>query len=104
MKVIKHQSDDADQVIMAAGHQKIDRETAEFLNRAVNLKLEYEDEPGGVDMCKAIERRYQEKEVTGAIKAYRLDGTSDEDIIIKVMKLFNVTREYVLAILKAQAA
>ena len=104
MKVIKHQSEDADSVIMATNHEKIDPETAVFLNRAVNLQLEYEDEPGGVDMCKAMERRYQEKEVTGAIKAYRLDGASDEDIITKVMKLYNVTREYVLALLAPKQA
>lgn len=99
MKVIKHQSEDADSVIMATNHEKIDPETAVFLNRAVNLQLEYEDELGGVDMCKAMEKRDQRKEVTGAIKAYRLDGASDEDIITKVMKLYNVTREYVLALL-----
>lgn len=57
MKVIKHQSEDADQIIMATDHEKIDPETAVFLNRAVNLQLEYEDEPGGVDMCKAMEKR-----------------------------------------------
>ncbi len=55
-------------------------------------------------MCKAPERRYQEKEVTGAIKAFRLEGLSDEDIIMKGMKLYRVTREYVPALLKAQAA
>ena len=104
MKVIKHQSEDADQIIMATDHEKIDPETAVFLNRAVNLQLEYEDEPGGVDMCKAMEKRDQKKEVTGAIKAYRLDGASDEAIITKVMSLFNVTREYVLVLLAPKQA
>ena len=104
LKVIKHQSEDADQVIMATDHEKIDLETAVFLNRAVNLQLEYEDEPGGVDMCKAMEKRDQKKEVTGAIKAYRLEGASDETIITKVTSLFNVTREYVLALLAPKQA
>lgn len=104
MQVIKHQSKDADAVIMATNHRKIDRETAEFLNRAVNLKLVYEEEKGGVDMCKALERRYQEKEVAGAIKMLRSDGVSDEDIVAKVIKLFGVTREYVLALLQSQVA
>lgn len=99
MKVIKHQSDDADQVIMATGHQMIDRETAEFLNRAVNLKLEYDEESGGVDMCKAMERRYQEKEVTGAIKIMRTMGMSDNDIVKNIIETFHVTKEYVLALL-----
>lgn len=104
MRVIKHQSEDADAIIMATNHKKIDRETAVFLNKAVNLQLVYEEKTGGVDMCKALESRYQEKEITGAIKAYRLDGLSDEDIIMKVMKLYSVTKEYVLALLKAQVA
>lgn len=54
---------------------------------------------GGIDMCKALERRYKEKEVAGAIKMLRSDGVSDEDIITKVIKLFGVTREFVLALL-----
>ena len=104
MKVIKHQSEDADAIIMATNHKKIDKETAQFLNKAVNLKLVYEEQTGSVDMCKALDRRYHEKEVTGAIRMLRADGASDEDIITKVMKLFNVTKEYVIALLKAQVA
>jgi ribosomal protein L30E len=104
MKVIKHQSEDADAIIMAANHRKIDRETAIFLNKVANLKLVYEEKSGGVDMCKALERRYQEKEVAGAIKMLKSDGVSDEDIIIKVTKLFGVTKEYVLTLLRAQVA
>lgn len=104
MKVIKHQSDDADQVIMATGHQKIDRETAEFLNRAVNLKLEYEEESGGVDMCKAMEKKEKRDKITGAIEMLRLDGASEEDIIAKVMNVYHVTREYVLALIEPKQA
>lgn len=104
MKVIKHQSEDADAIIMATNHRKIDRETAIFLNKVANLKLVYEEKSGGVDMCKALERRYQEKEVAGAIKMLKSDGVSDEDIIIKVTKLFGVTKEYVLTLLRAQVA
>ncbi len=104
MKVIKHQSEDADKIIMASGHQMIDRETAEFLNKAVNLKLEYEEETGGVDMCKAMEKRDQMKEVTGAIMGMRKLGASDDKIITTVMEMFNVTKEYVLAILNEQVA
>ena len=104
MKVIKHQSEDADRVIMATDHEKIDRETAEFLNRAVNLKLEYEVGPGGVDMCKAMEKRDQRKEVTGAIKGMRIAGMADDDILTKVMEAFHVTKEYVLALLTPKQA
>jgi hypothetical protein len=95
---------DADAIIMATNHRKIDRETAIFLNKVANLKLVYEEKSGGVDMCKALERRYQEKEVAGAIKMLKSDGVSDEDIIIKVTKLFGVTKEYVLTLLRAQVA
>ena len=104
MKVIKHQSDNADQVIMATAHQKIDRETAEFLNRAVNLKLEYEEESGGVDMCLAMENKEKKDKITEAIEIYREYGESEEFIVDKIIKKFNVSKEYVLAILKAQVA
>ena len=55
-------------------------------------------------MCKAMEKNNLKREVTGAIKAYRMDGASEEDIITKVMKLYNVTREYVLALLEPNQA
>ena len=104
MKLLKHQAADADELIVREGHRKVSSETAYFLNAAMKLNLELEVESGGVDMCKAMEKRDQRKEVTGAIKAYRLDGASDEDIIAKVMKLYNVTREYVLALLAPKQA
>ena len=50
-------------------------------------------------MCNSFQRRYKEKEVTGAIKAFRRAGLSDEDIIQEVMSLCDVSREYVLALL-----
>ena len=104
MRVIKHQAEDADAIIMATKHKKIDSETAVFLKHAVNLELVYEEETGGVDMCKAMERKEKRDEVNGAIKAFKFDGVSEEDIITKVIKCFGVTREYVLALLKAQEA
>ncbi len=55
-------------------------------------------------MCKALERKEMRDKVTGAIDALKLDGVSEEDIITKVIKLYGVTREYVLALLKAQEA
>ena len=104
MKVIKHQSEDADQVIMATDHEKIDPETAVFLNRAVNLQLEYEDEPGGVDMCKSMENRMQREKITGVIQGMQLMGASENDIVNKITEAFNVTREYVLALLAPKQA
>ncbi len=55
-------------------------------------------------MCKAMEKKEKKDKVTGAIDMLRLDGASDEDIITKVMKLYNVTRDYVLALLYPQKA
>ena len=104
MKVIKHQKEDADEVIKETNHRKIDRDTAFFLNRAVNLGLEYEEKDGGIDMCLAMEKKTQRDKVTGAIEAYRMDGISEEDIIAKVMKVFDVSKEYVLEILTSQKA
>ena len=104
MEVIKHQSTYADEVIGRTNHRKIDRDTALFLNSAVKLNLEYEEETGGVDMCKAMENRYREKEVIGAITGMRMMGASDNDIIVKIVEKFNVTREYVMALLAPKKA
>lgn len=102
MKVIKHQKEDADTVIKGTNHRKIDPDTAFFLNRAVNLGLEYEEENGGIDMCLAMEKKTQRDKITGAIEILRDDGISDEAITERIIKKFNVTREYVLALLAPQ--
>ena len=104
MRLLKHQSKDADEMIIREGHRKISAETAHFLNAAMKLNLEYEVEPGGVDMCKAMEKRDQRKEVTGAIKGMRIAGMADDDILTKVMEAFHVTKEYVLALLAPKRA
>ncbi len=70
----------------------------------VENNLEYEEETEGVDMCKAMENRYREKEVIGAITGMRMMGASDNDIIVKIVEKFNVTREYVMALLAPKKA
>ena len=40
--------------------------------------------------------------VIGAIKAFRKQGNSDDAIIAKVMRSFDVTREYVLDAMKIE--
>jgi len=102
MEVIKHQSSDADEVIERTNHRMIDRDTALFLNTAVKLNLQYEEDTGGVDMCKAMEKRQQRDEINGAIMGMRMMGASDNDIIAKIVEKFNVTKEYVLALLTPQ--
>ena len=54
-------------------------------------------------MCQALEKRYKKEKITGAIEAYREDGKSDEDIIDRIIKKYQVTRDYVLAILSPKA-
>ena len=104
MMLLKHQSEDADELIIREGHRKISAETAYFLNTAMKLDLEYEIETGGVDMCKAMEKRDQKQKITGVIDYMKRLGSSENDIIKTVTEMYGVTKEYVLAIMKAQVA
>ena len=100
LRFCKHRSSDLDKLIQSKqGGWTVDRETARFLNAAINLKIDYEEERGGVNMSNAIERRYKEEKVTGAIDAFRKVGVSDDDIIDEIMSLYDVSREYVLGLL-----
>lgn len=99
MKIIKHQKDDADKIIEGTNHRKIDPDAAFFLKKAANLDLEFEREEDGIDMCESLKKKEQRDKITGAIEAYREDGKSDEDIIDRIIKKYQVTRDYVLALL-----
>ncbi|MBQ6904067.1 MAG: hypothetical protein IJQ26_06055, partial [Lachnospiraceae bacterium] len=61
--ILKHRSDKADLIIERTNHKKIDRNTAEFLNVVAKLDLEYDEEEGDVDMCLAMEKRYQREKI-----------------------------------------
>ena len=50
MKLLKHQSEDADELIVREGHRKVSPETAYFLNAAMKLNLEFENEPVSASM------------------------------------------------------
>ena len=104
MQIIKHQKDDADRIIEGTNHRKIDVDAAYFLKKAANLDLEFEETDGGVDMCQSLEKRYKEKEVKGAIEGMRIAGLSDNDIIAKIVENFQVTKEYVIALLSPKSA
>ena len=93
--------DNADKILMESGQRMIDSETARFLNIAINLDLEIVGEKGGVNMCKAMEKK---DKITGAIEMLRLEGTKDDDIIVRVMKAFGVTKDYVDSLLTPQKA
>ncbi len=71
---------------------------------SLTINLEYEVEPGGVDMCKAMEKRDQRQRIEEAIEIYREYGESDEDIINKIMNKFKVAREFVIALLAPKQA
>ena len=51
------------------------------------------------DMCESLERRYKKERIEEAIEIYREYGDSDDDIVSKIIKKFNVTKEYVMALL-----
>ena len=102
MEVIKHQSSDADEVIERTNHRKIDRDTALFLNTAVKLNLEYEEDTGGVDMCKAMEKKEKKDKILAVIDYMRDEGKSESDIIDKIIEKYHVTKEYVLELLAPQ--
>ena len=104
MKLIKHQSTDADEVIMKEGNRKVSTDTAYFLNAAIKLWLEFEEEEGGVIMCKSMENRMLKEKVTGAIQGMQMAGASEKDIISKIIEKYNVTKDYVLALLAPQKA
>jgi len=104
MQIIKHQKDDADKIIEGTNHRKIDPDAAFFLKKAANLDLEFEIEEDGVDMCESLKKKELRDRVSAVIEAYKADGKSDEDIIVKVLKLYDVTKEYVIALLTPQKA
>ena len=103
MKIIKHQKDDADKIIEGMNHRKIDTDAAFFLKTAAKLDLEFDREEDGIDMCESLERRYKKERIESAIEAYRDAGKQDEDIIDRIIKKYQVTRDYVLALLAPKA-
>ena len=58
----------------------------------------------GADMFKSIQDHNTKMMIMGAIKGFRDEGNSDDVIIAKVMKSFDVTREYVLDLMKTETA
>ena len=85
-----------------------DRQDADaVLQVSVSANKElYEHIRGDDDMCRALQDLMKDDidqaRVSATIDAYREYGESDEDIIAKIMKKFNVTKEYVQALLSPQ--
>ena len=55
-------------------------------------------------MFESIQNYNKKMMIIGAIKGFRDEGNSDDVIIAKVMKSFDVTREYVLDLMKTETA
>ncbi|MBR1742581.1 MAG: hypothetical protein IJ733_12095 [Lachnospiraceae bacterium] len=63
------------------------------------------EEHSGILAVRALvsdKNNWKEKEVTGAIKGMQIAGMSDNEIMTKIIENFNVTKEYVLALLTPQ--
>lgn len=97
IKVIKYQQNGAVEIIQQTNHRKIDRGTAEFLNKVVNLNLVYDEpeEEGEVDMCQAMEDYTKKMQIIGAINALKLSGQTVEQMIKLITENYNVSKEYV---------
>ena len=55
-------------------------------------------------MCLAMENRDRKMKITGAIDYMKDEGMSEQDIISRIMEKYQVTKEYVLDVLKPKTA
>jgi len=55
-------------------------------------------------MFESIQNKYKMMMVIGAINGMRDLGVADDDILVRVMRLYGVTREYVLDLMKTETA
>ena len=104
MKVYKYLKAGAVEVIEATNHEKIDRDTAVFLNTTAKLGLEFDEKEEAIDMCKAMEDYTKKVKIISIIDYMRDEGKSESDIIDKIIDKYHVTKEYVLALLNPQKA
>ncbi|SEA40851.1 hypothetical protein SAMN05216349_11190 [Oribacterium sp. KHPX15] len=99
MQIIKHQKVDADKIIEKTNHRKIDSDAAFFIKEAAKLDLEFERKETKIDMCESLKKKEQRDKITSAVEVYREYGESDEDIIQKIIKKYDVTREFVTSLM-----
>jgi len=55
-------------------------------------------------MFESIQNYNKKMMIIGAINGMRDVGVADDDILVSVMRLYGVTREYVLELMKTEAA
>ena len=44
----------------------------------------------------SLENRMRKEKISGVIEYMKIEGKSDDDIIDRIMKMYNVTKEYIL--------
>ena len=57
-----------------------------------------------MNMCKAMEKKEKRDRILGVIDYMRDEGKSENDIIERIINKYNVTKDYVLALLTPQKA
>ena len=50
-------------------------------------------------MCTAMEKRDKKMKILGAIEFLRSEGYADDEIVIKVIRAFNMDTDYVISLL-----
>ncbi len=91
LNMLKHQKKGADEVIRKNADRLIDRDTAEFLNNTMDLNLEYEEEDGGINMCRAMELK-EKRDINRGRKEGRKEGRIEgriegrEEIMLQVFQ------------------
>ena len=104
LKALKYEKVGADKILEELTYEQIDRKTVEFLNAVANLKLGLSEKEDQVDMFKSIQDHNTKMMVIAVIKYGRKRGDSDDVIIADAMEMFDVTREYVLELMKTEEA
>ncbi|MBR5337525.1 MAG: hypothetical protein IK152_06030 [Lachnospiraceae bacterium] len=105
LQIIKHKKDFVvSKLLEKTNHKKFDSDSARFMEEAAGLSLELTIEEDGVDMCEGLEKRYKQERIEGAIDILREDGISEEEIIVRITNKYQVSREYVIALLSPKTA
>lgn len=103
MQVIKHQNEIGVYDIIKNAPD-VDAASAEIIAEIANIPIEIvPDEKGEVNMCKGIELYTIKTKVEAAIDMLRDMGLSDEEIIERVSKKYNVTVDYVKELMMPRA-
>ena len=104
MQVIKHQNEIGVADIIRNA-PKVDVASADKIAEVAKIKFEKNvDEKGEMDMCKGMEEYTLKTKVLGAIECLKNLNTSENDIVSQIVKIFNVSEEYVKSLMEAKPA